>query len=68
MSADETGLLQAYAFWKIGQIALWAGISSFVLAGIMLLLTAFGAMHLRRVDPAVELLPDERQSLQSATA
>jgi len=42
VSADETGLLQAYAFWKIGQIALWAGISSFVLAGIMLLLTVFG--------------------------
>jgi hypothetical protein len=62
-------LLQAYAFWKIGQIALWAGISSFILAGIMLLLTVIGAIHLRRVDPAAELLPSrEQDSLQGATA
>jgi hypothetical protein len=61
-------LLQAYAFWKIGQIALWAGIASFILAGIMLLLTVVGAIHLRRVDPAAEFLPSRKQdSLQAAT-
>lgn len=50
-------LLQAYAFWKIGQIALYAAISSFVLALLMLGLTVLGAVHLRRVDPAAEILP-----------
>jgi hypothetical protein len=42
-------LLEAYAFWTFGQIALVASIVSFVLAGIMLLLTLFGLVHLRRV-------------------
>jgi hypothetical protein len=62
-------LLQAYAFWKIGQIALWAGIASFILAGIMLLLTVVGAIHLRRVDPAAELLPapHNRPKLETAS-
>ena len=50
-------LLEAYAFWKIGQIALYAAISSFILAGLMLLLTVLGVVHLRRVDPAAEVLP-----------
>jgi hypothetical protein len=58
-------LLQAYAFWTIAQIALWAGIASFVLAGLMLLLTIFGVVHLRRVDPASELLPPKREALQT---
>ena len=62
-------LLQAYAFWMIGQIALWAGIASFVLAGLMLLLTGFGVVHLRRVDPAAEMLPPRKtENLQTATA
>ena len=42
-------LLEAYAFWTFGQIALVAAIVSFILAGIMLVLTLFGALHLRRV-------------------
>ena len=50
-------LLQAYAFWKIGQIALYAGIASFILAGLMLVLSVLGLLHLRRVDPAAEILP-----------
>jgi hypothetical protein len=62
-------LLQAYAFWMIGQIALWAGIASFVLAALMLLLTGFGVWHLRRVDPAAELLPPSKtETLQTANA
>ncbi len=62
-------LLQAYAFWQIGQIALWAGIASFVLAGLMLLLTVIGVIHLRRVDPAAEFLPPRKQAkLETATA
>jgi hypothetical protein len=42
-------LLEAYAFGTFGQIALVASIVSFVLAGIMLLLTLFGLIHIRRV-------------------
>ena len=42
-------LLEAYAFSTFGEIALVASIASFVLAGIMLLLTLLGVIHLRRV-------------------
>jgi hypothetical protein len=47
-------LLEAYAFGTFGQIALVASIVSFVLAGIMLLLTLFGLLHLRRVPADAE--------------
>jgi hypothetical protein len=42
-------LLEAYAFSTFGQIALVASIVSFVVAGLMLVLTLLGALHLRRV-------------------
>jgi hypothetical protein len=48
-------LLEAYAFGELGYIALIASICSFVLAGIMLILSGLGLWHLRRVDPAAEL-------------
>ena len=44
-------LLEAYAFSEMGQIALVAAICSFVLGGIMLVLSGLGFWHLRRVDP-----------------
>jgi len=47
-------LLEAYAFWTFGQIALIASIVSFVLAGIMLVLTLFGLLHFRRVPADAE--------------
>jgi hypothetical protein len=50
-------LLNAYAFWKMGQIALYAAIAAFVGAALMLALAALGFVHLRRVGPAAELLP-----------
>jgi hypothetical protein len=59
-------LLNAYAFWKIGQIALLASIASFVLAGIMLVLTILGFLHLRRVPPTEELMA--RQVEQARTS
>jgi hypothetical protein len=49
-------LLNAYAFWKIGQIALIAGIAAFSLAGAMAVLTILGFWHLRRVSPNEEIL------------
>jgi hypothetical protein len=42
-------LLEAYAFSTFGEIALVAAIVSFVLAGVMFLLTLLGVVHLRRV-------------------
>ncbi|MGH9092648.1 MAG: hypothetical protein ACRDZR_14920 [Acidimicrobiales bacterium] len=42
-------LLEAYAFSVFGEIAFVASIASFVLAGLMLLLTVLGLLHLRRV-------------------
>jgi hypothetical protein len=50
-------LLNAYAFWKMGQIALYAAIAAFVGAALMLALAALGFVHLRRVGPAAEPLP-----------
>ena len=50
-------LLDAYAFWTFGRIALLAGIVAFVLAGVMAILTILGFWHLRRVSPAADLLP-----------
>jgi hypothetical protein len=49
-------LLNAYAFWKIGQIALLASIASFALAAVMLVLTILGFSHLRRVSPIEEVM------------
>ena len=40
----------------MGQIALWAAVVSFVLAGVMIFLTLLGFLHLRRV-PAEEEFP-----------
>ena len=49
-------LLNAYGWWKIGQIALLASITSFVLAGITVLLSVAGIRHAQKVD-ASELIP-----------
>lgn len=50
-------LLNAYAFGKMGEIAGIAAIFSFIGAGVMLLLSALGFWHLRRVSPEAEVLP-----------
>lgn len=47
-------LLEAYAFSVFGEIALIAGIASFVLAGLMLVLTLLGLLHFRRVGDETE--------------
>jgi hypothetical protein len=49
-------LLEAYAFWMIGQIALIAGIAAFVLAGLMALLVGIGFWHARKTEETDELL------------
>ncbi len=49
-------LLQAYAFWKIGQLALIGAIVSLAAGALMLLLTVLGFMHLRKVKPEEQVL------------
>jgi hypothetical protein len=48
-------LLNAYAFWKIGQIALIASIAAFTAACAMGCLTILGFWHRRKVSPQEEL-------------
>jgi predicted lipid-binding transport protein (Tim44 family) len=50
-------LLEAYAFSVFATIALWAGIASFVLAALLLILVGFGFWHARRVPETAEILP-----------
>jgi hypothetical protein len=50
-------LLEAYGFWTFGQIALIAAIASYIAAGLMLALSIFGFVHLRRTAPETEILP-----------
>jgi hypothetical protein len=61
-------LLEAYAFWEMGQIALIAAICSFVLGGIMLALSGLGFWHLRRVNPAEELFANRDTTPEPAMA
>jgi len=49
-------LLEAYAFWKMGQIAFIAAVVSFIMAAVMLVLTVLGFAHLRHVSPTDEVL------------
>lgn len=49
-------LLEAYAFWTFGQIALWAAIASFAGAAVMAVLVGLGLHHARRVPAALEML------------
>ena len=48
-------LLNAYAFWKMGQIMLIGAIVAFAAAAVMLIMSVFGVMHLRRVPAEAEV-------------
>jgi len=48
-------LLNAYAWWKLGQIAFLASIVAFAVAAIMALLTVLGFRHRRRVEASEEV-------------
>jgi hypothetical protein len=48
-------LLNAYGWWKIGQIALLSAIVCWALAGLTLVLAALGIRHYRRVPLDVEI-------------
>jgi hypothetical protein len=49
-------LLNAYAFWQMGQIALIAAIVSFIGAGLLLILTILGFIHARITPATTEFL------------
>jgi hypothetical protein len=49
-------LLEAYGFWQLGQIALYAAIASFIGAGLLLILSIAGLLHGRRVTAEAEVL------------
>ena len=42
-------LLEAYGFWQLGQIALFAAIAAFIGAGLLLILSIVGLVHGRCV-------------------
>ncbi len=48
-------LLNAYGWWQMGQLALIGSIVSFVLAGVMALLSGLGLLHFRKVPPDLEI-------------
>ena len=48
-------LLEAYAFWQMGQIALYAAIACFALALVMLIFTVLGFVHMRRTSEEAEI-------------
>lgn len=48
-------LLNAYAFWKMGQIAFYGAIAAYAGAALMLLLSLLGLAHLRNVPEEREL-------------
>jgi len=50
-------LLNAYGFWKLGEIALIGAIVAFAGAALLLILSLAGIWHLRRVPEAAEVLP-----------
>lgn len=58
-------LLTTYAFWQVGQIALWASMAAFALAGVMGILTILGFRHRRRVPAEVELLAPPREMAEA---
>lgn len=60
-------LLNAYAWWQMGQLALIASIASFGVAGVMLVLSVLGFWHSRRVSPVEEVMPP-RIRIASKTA
>lgn len=61
-------LLEAYGFWKIGQIALIAAWAAFIGAALMLILSILGFVHLRRTPPETELLHNVAAKVPASTS
>jgi hypothetical protein len=61
-------LLNAYAFGTIGTISGIAAIAAFVAAGLLLVLSALGLYHARRVSPTDEILTGGNGRRERASA
>lgn len=48
-------LLEAYAFWTIGQIMFWGAIAAFAAALILAILVGLGFAHARRTAPEAQM-------------
>ncbi len=59
-------LLNAYAFWQMAQVALFAAIGAFVAAVVMLVLVGLGFLHLRRTPAEATVGQPAPASLTSA--
>jgi hypothetical protein len=59
-------LLNAFAFWKVGQIAKLGSFVAFGLAAVMALLTILGFWHLRKESPAGEILIPHEEMAHAA--
>jgi hypothetical protein len=51
-------LLEAYAFSVFGEVATWAAIGAFILAGLMAILVVLGFLHARKEEPSSRALSD----------
>ena len=56
-------LLNAYAFWQMGVIALWGAIVTFIGAGLLLVLSILGFVHAGRVSPTAEFMPKHTEKI-----
>lgn len=61
-------LLEAYGFWKMGQIALIAAWAAFIGAALMLILSILGFVHLRRTPPETELMHNVAAKVPASTS
>jgi hypothetical protein len=61
-------LLNAYGFWKMGQIVWIGAIVSFAGAALLLILSLFGIWHLRRAPETAEVFPKVSHAAKVRTA
>jgi hypothetical protein len=61
-------LLNAYGFWKMGQIVWIGAIVSFAGAALLLILSLFGVWHLRRAPETAEVFPKVSHNAKVRTA
>jgi len=58
-------LLNAYGFWKMGQIMFVGAIVAFVAAGVLLILSILGFVHMSRSAPETEVFPKQATRVEA---
>lgn len=58
-------LVEAYGFWKVGEIMLWGAIASFILAALMAALVGGGLWHARRTSEQERIFNSHEVSFDS---